>query len=138
MMLLGMYKNVWCVSRGRLSTKDLEGLYNRFLFQNRSGEHITMDFVSGLSRSKEGCDYIWVIVNRLTKSTHFLPIISTNKLCKLVKLFIEKIVRLHGVPVSIVSDRDPRFTTNFWASLYKSFGTKLHFSTTFILKQTVT
>lgn len=63
MMLLDMYKNVWCVSRGRLSTKDPEGLFNRFLFQNRSGEHITMDFVSGLSRSKEGCDYNWVIVN---------------------------------------------------------------------------
>lgn len=78
-----------------------------------------MDFLSGLSRSKEGCDYIWVIVNRLTKSTHFLLIISTNKLCKLVKLFVEEIVRLHGVPVSIVPDKDPRFATNFWALVEK-------------------
>ncbi|KAH9658349.1 Endonuclease [Citrus sinensis] len=79
-------------------------------------EHITMDFVSGLPRSRRGCDCIWVIVDRLTKSAHFLARKSTDNVGQLAKLFIKEIVRLHGVPVSIVSDRDPLFTSRFWAN----------------------
>lgn len=94
-------------------------------------EHITMAFVSGLPRSRKSCDSIWVIVDRLTKSAHFLPMKASDKLWKLGKLFIDEIVRLHGVPVSIVSDRDPRFTSNFWAGLQREFGTKLRLSTAF-------
>lgn len=94
-------------------------------------EHITMDFVSGLPRSRRGCDCIWVIVDRLTKSAHFLARKSTDNVGQLAKLFIKEIVRLHGVPVSIVSDRDPLFTSRFWASLHKELGTKLRFSTAF-------
>ncbi|KAH9665582.1 Endonuclease [Citrus sinensis] len=94
-------------------------------------EHITMDFVSGLPRSRRGCDCIWVIVDRLTKSAHFLARKSTDNVGQLARLFIKEIVRLHGVPVSIVSDRDPLFTSRFWASLHKELGTKLRFSTAF-------
>ncbi|KAH9792392.1 hypothetical protein KPL71_004095 [Citrus sinensis] len=90
-----------------------------------------MDFVSGLPRSRRGCDCIWVIVDRLTKSAHFLARKSTDNVGQLAKLFIKEIVRLHGVPVSIVSDRDPLFTSRFWASLHKELGTKLRFSTAF-------
>ena len=72
-----------------------------------------MDFVSGLSRLPKGHDAIWVIVDRLTKSAHFIPIRINYSLDQLAQLYIEEIVRLHGFPVSIVSDRDPRFTSRF-------------------------
>ncbi|XP_071939911.1 uncharacterized protein [Coffea arabica] len=71
-------------------------------------EHITMDFVTGLPRSQKGFDAIWVIIDRLTKSAYFLPVSMSFSLEKLVKLYTEEILRLHGIPVSIVSDRDPR------------------------------
>ena len=90
-----------------------------------------MDFVTGLLKSVKGHDAIWVIVDRLTKSSHFLPIKTTFSLDRLAQLYVMEIVRLHGVPVSIVSDRDPRFTSKFWNSLHKAMGTKLDFSTTF-------
>ena len=70
-------------------------------------------------------------MDRLTKSAHFLPIRQTHSLEKLVELYMNEIVRLHGVPVSIVSDRDPRFTSSFWKSLHRAMGTKLTFSTAF-------
>jgi hypothetical protein len=94
-------------------------------------EHISMDFVSGLPRSPKGHDTIWVIVDRLTKSAHFIPIRMNFSLDQLAQLYIEEIVRLHGIPVSIVSDRDPRFTSRFWKSLHKALGTNLNFSTAF-------
>ncbi|KAL0445246.1 UNVERIFIED_CONTAM: Transposon Ty3-G Gag-Pol polyprotein [Sesamum latifolium] len=94
-------------------------------------EKITMDFVVGLPRTLRKHDAIWVIVDRLTKSAHFLPIRQGDSLDKLAELYVAEIVRLHGVPVSIVSDRDPRFTSRFWGSLQRALGTKLHFSTAF-------
>ena len=90
-----------------------------------------MDFVIGLPRTQRQYDAIWVIVDRLTKSAHFLPVNVEDSLEKLAKLYVDEIVRLHGVPVSIVSDRDPRFTSRFWPSLQTVLGTRLHFSTTF-------
>ena len=83
-------------------------------------EKITMDFVTGLPRTQRQHDAIWVIVDRLTKSAHFLPVNVEDSLEKLAKLYVDEIVRLHGVPVSIVSDRDPRFTSRFWPSLQNS------------------
>ncbi|KAK2436723.1 hypothetical protein QL285_021695 [Trifolium repens] len=77
-------------------------------------EHITMDFVGGLPRNQRGQDSIWVIVDRLTKSAHFIPVKSTYKAPQYAAIFMEQIVRLHGVPLSIVSDRDPIFTSRFW------------------------
>ncbi|KAL2226202.1 UNVERIFIED_CONTAM: Transposon Tf2-12 polyprotein [Sesamum indicum] len=94
-------------------------------------EKITMDFVVGLPRTFKKHDAIWVIVDRLTKSAHFLPVRITDSLDKLAGLYISEIVRLHGIPISIVSDRDPRFTSRFWESLQRALGTKLHFSTAF-------
>ncbi|OMO91869.1 reverse transcriptase [Corchorus capsularis] len=91
-------------------------------------EHISMDFVMGLPRSTKGNNVIWVIVDRLTKSAHFLPIKSTTPLDKLAQMYVDEIVRLHGVPVSIVSDRDSRFVSKFWASLQRAMGTDLKFS----------
>ena len=94
-------------------------------------EHITMDFVVGLPRTQQGHDAIWVIVDRLTKSAHFLPVKVSYSLDKLAEVYIREVVRLHGVPFSIVSDRDPRFTSRFWPSLQHALGTKLKFSTAF-------
>ncbi|CAL9002596.1 unnamed protein product, partial [Prunus brigantina] len=94
-------------------------------------ERITMDFVFKLPRTQNKHDGVWVIVDRLTKSAHFLPVRANYTLNKLAKIFIDEIVRLHGVPVTIVSDRDPRFTSRFWAKLNEAFGTQLQFSTAF-------
>ena len=76
-------------------------------------EKITMDFVTGLPRTQRQHDAIWVIVDQLTKSAHFLPVNVEDSLETLAQLYVDEIVRLHGVPVSIVSDRDPRFTSRF-------------------------
>ena len=76
-------------------------------------EKITMDFVSGLLRPPKGHDALWVIVDRMTKTAHFLPIRMNYSLDKLAQLYVDDIVRLHGIPTSIVSDRDPRFTSHF-------------------------
>ena len=76
-----------------------------------------MDFDSGLPRTQRNHDAIWVTVDRLTKIAHFLVIRMDYSLESLAELYIKEIVRLHGIPVSIVSDRDPRFTSRFWGSL---------------------
>jgi hypothetical protein len=89
-----------------------------------------MDFVTGLSRTVCQKDAIWVIIDRLTKLVHFIPISEKDPLEKLSKIYVEEIVRLHGVPTSIVSDRDPRFTLKFWEQMQKQFGTTLRFNTT--------
>ena len=94
-------------------------------------EHITMDFVIGLPRTLGGNNAIWVIVDRLKKFAHFLPMKVNFSLDRLASLYVKEIVRMHGVPVSIVSDRDPRFTSRFWHSLQKALSTKLSFSTAF-------
>ena len=80
-------------------------------------EHVTMDFVVGLPRTLGGHDAIWVIVDRLTKSVHFLAIRNNFSLNRLAELYVDEIVKLHHMLVSIVSDRDPRFTFQFWPKL---------------------
>ena len=75
-----------------------------------------MDFVTHLPRTQQRHDAVWVIVDRLTKSTHFLAVQMTISLERFYQLYIREIVQLHGVPVSIVSDRDPRFIAHFWKS----------------------
>ena len=72
-----------------------------------------MDFMVGLSRCQSGYDAIWVIVDRLTKLAHFLPIKNSDSVEKLAELYVKEIARLHGTPILIVSDRDPRFTSRF-------------------------
>ena len=90
-----------------------------------------MDFVIGLPRTRSGVNAIWVIVDRLTKSAHFLSIRDTWGPKRLARLFIQEIVRLHGTPKSIVSDRDGRFTSNFWRAVHEALGTELKFSTSY-------
>ena len=76
-------------------------------------------------------DSIWVIVDRLTKSAHFLHVKTFYNADKLANLYVNKIVRLHGVPVSIIFDRDPKFTSRFWQSLQQTLGTELRLSSAY-------
>ncbi|GKC20657.1 putative reverse transcriptase domain-containing protein [Tanacetum coccineum] len=94
-------------------------------------ENITMDFINKLPRTSSGHDSIWVIVDRLTKSAHFLAIREDYKIERLARLYINEIVARHGVPVSIISDRDSYFTSRFWQSLQKALGTRLDLSTAY-------
>ncbi|GJV66322.1 putative reverse transcriptase domain-containing protein [Tanacetum coccineum] len=80
-------------------------------------ERITMDFVTKLPKTSIGHDTIWVIVDRLTKSAHFIPTRATDSMETLTRLYIKEIVSRHGVPISIISDRDSHFTSRFWQSL---------------------
>ena len=90
-----------------------------------------MDFVSGLPPTQDGKDAVWVIVDRMKKVAHFIPIRYKPNNGILARLYMEHIVRLHGVPLSIVSDRDPSFTSHFWGSLHQALGTRFNFSTTY-------
>ena len=92
-----------------------------------------MDFVVGLPLTGRKYDSIWVVVDRLTKSAHFLLVRTDCSLDKLEELYKREIVRLHGIPISIISDRDPRFTSRFWGKLQEALGTRLNFSTVFHL-----
>ena len=94
-------------------------------------DNISMDFVTHLPRSIRGHDSIWVIVNRLMKCAHFLSINQKMSVDKLEELYVREMVRLHGVPTSIVVARDPRFTSRFWKSLQKVLGTQLRMSSTY-------
>ncbi|KAL0545727.1 hypothetical protein IC582_015618 [Cucumis melo] len=94
-------------------------------------ESVSMDFITGLPKTLKDYTVIWVVVDRLTKSAHFVPGKSTYTASKWGQLYMTEIVRLHGVPVSIISDRDARFTSKFWKGLQLALGTRLDFSTAF-------
>nr|GEX37706.1 putative reverse transcriptase domain-containing protein [Tanacetum cinerariifolium] len=100
---------------------------------NHKWERITMDFIVGLSRTPSGYDSIWVIVDRLTKSAHFLPMKTTDSMEKLTQFYLKEIVCRHGVPISIISDKDSKFTSRFWRSL-EALGTRLDMSTAYHLE----
>ena len=87
-----------------------------------------MDFITGLPTSTKQNDTIMVVVDKLSKSTHFIPVKSTCKAIDITNVFMKGIFRLHGMPKEIVSDRDTKFTSNFWKSLMVGLETKLLFS----------
>jgi hypothetical protein len=91
-------------------------------------ETISMDFITGLPTSTKQNDAIMVVVDKLSKSAHFIPIKSTCKAIDIANIFMKEIFRLHGMPEEIVSDRDTKFTSNFWKSLMAGLKTKLLFS----------
>ncbi|GJR49778.1 putative reverse transcriptase domain-containing protein [Tanacetum coccineum] len=97
-------------------------------------ERIMMDFVTKLPRTSNGHDIIWVIVDRLTKSAHFIPTRETDSMETLTRLYIKEIVSRHGVPISIISDRDSHFTSRFWQSSQNALGTQLDMSTAYHLE----
>nr|GEZ45663.1 reverse transcriptase domain-containing protein [Tanacetum cinerariifolium] len=97
-------------------------------------DNITIDFITKLPKLSQGLDTIWVIVDRLTKSAHFLPIRENDPLDKLARLYLDRIVTRHETPVSIICDRDGRFTSNFWKTFQKALGTNLDISTAYHLE----
>nr|GEU34382.1 polyprotein, putative [Tanacetum cinerariifolium] len=94
-------------------------------------ERIAIDFITKLPRTRNGHDTIWVIMDRLTKSAHFLPIRKDFKMNKLARLYLNEIITRHGVPISIISDRDSHFTSRFWQSMQEALGTQLDMSTAY-------
>nr|KYP60677.1 Retrotransposable element Tf2 [Cajanus cajan] len=117
--------------KAKVEHQKLSGLMQQMEIPEWKWDSITMDFIVGLPRSARNSDAIWVIVDRLTKCAHFLPINIKWSLEKLTQLYVREIVRLHEVPSSIISDRDPRFTSRFWQSLHQALGTKLDVSSAF-------
>ena len=94
-------------------------------------EHITIDFVVGLLATQKGHNGVWVVVDRLTKTAHFLPFNIKWSVAQLARYYVREVVRLHGVPASIVSDRDARFTSRFWQSFQEAMGTELQMSSAY-------
>jgi hypothetical protein len=94
-------------------------------------EVVTMDFIMGFPRIGKLHDSIMVVVDKLTKTAHFIPLKTTHKAADVVDIFMKQVARLHRIPKTIVSDRDPKFTSNFWKGLFKGFRTNLNFSTAY-------
>lgn len=98
-------------SEGR--TSKVGGLLQLLSIPKWKWKYISMDFMMGLSKTRKNHDSIWVVVDRLTKSLHFLAMKVFDSVDHLARLYVREIVKLHGIPVSIVLDRDPQFTSRF-------------------------
>jgi hypothetical protein len=107
------------------------GLLQALPIPEKKWEVITMDFITGLPRMNKKHDSIMVVVDKLTKDAHFVPVKKTHTTTYIAKIFMKEIDRLHGIPRKIVSDRDTKFTSNFWSGLFKGFGTNINFITTY-------
>jgi hypothetical protein len=93
-------------------------------------EVVTMDFIMGLPRTGSQHDSIMVVVDKITKYAHFIPLKTTHKAVDVADIFMKEVAQLHEIPKTIVSDKDSKFTLNFWKGLFKGFRTNLNFSTT--------
>ncbi|MCH85656.1 hypothetical protein A2U01_0006505, partial [Trifolium medium] len=116
--------------RQKYLTSSPGGLLQPLPIPDRIWEDLSMDFITGLPKSK-GYEAILVIVDRLSKYAHFVPLKHPYTAKTIAEVFVREVVRLHGIPLSIVSDRDPVFMSNFWQELFKLQGTKLKMSTSY-------
>ena len=107
------------------------GLYTLSTVAEKPWTDINMDYVLGLPKTVKGYDSIFVVVARFSKMAHFIPCKKTSDVEHVAELFFKEIVRLHGLPRSIISDRDNKFVGYFWKTLWKKMGTELKFSSTF-------
>ena len=103
----------------------LPGKLHPLAIREMKWECISMDFVTGLPKVSGGFDSIFVVVDKLTKVAHFIPIRTSATTADIVQLFVKEIVQLHGILARIISDRDAKFTSNFWKAMLKSLGTLL-------------
>src|ERR1700676_5050035 len=132
---LGVKVNKYCISCGicqanKTNTQRPVGLLHPLPIPNRPWGSIGMDFIGPFPKSK-GYDYLWVVICRLTSMVHLTPVKTTITASKLASLYVKEIVRLHGLPDTIVSDRDSKFTSKFWSEVHCILGTKLLMSTVF-------
>lgn len=116
--------------KNKTLTMSLAGLSQLLALPNQVWEELTMDFIEGLPKS-DGMDIILVVVDRLSKYAHFIPLKDSFNARLVAELFIKEVVRLHGIPKSIVSDRDKVFVSNFWKELFKLQETDLQHSTAY-------
>ena len=116
--------------QAKASNRKPAGLLQPLAVPSAPFEQIGTDFITGLPKS-EGCDAVMTFVDRLTKAVHFVPCTKTVTAKQAARLFFNNIFRIHGMPKVIVSDRDPRFTSDFWRHLFNLVGTKLAMSTAF-------
>jgi hypothetical protein len=107
------------------------GLLEYFSIPEWKWEVVTMDFITKFLRTTKKHDYIMVMVEKFTKYSHFIPVKSMHKEIDIVDIFMHEVARLHGVPKTIMSDKDSKFTLNFWKGLFKVFGKNMNFSTTY-------
>ncbi|KAL4326156.1 hypothetical protein GQ457_11G030770 [Hibiscus cannabinus] len=126
-----MFLGVSLIKNVKVEHQASTGLLQPLKFPQWKWERTTMYFVTGLPITPRKNDAVWVIVDRLTKSAHFIPIRVNMSSDILAEMYIREVIRLHGVHISIVSHRDPKFTSRFWKSLQKALNTRVNLSTTF-------
>lgn len=133
----GMKKNVaeylaWCLECQQIKAEHQHpaGLLQPLPILEWKWETISMDFIIGLPRTKKNNDFIMVVVDKLSKLAHFIPMQSTYRVGQIAHIFMQSVFKLHGLPKTIISNRDVKFTLAFWR-IFVELGTQLNFSTTY-------
>jgi hypothetical protein len=118
----------------KVEQKHPTGLLQPFPILEWMWEFVIIDFITKLPRTSKKHESIMVVVDNLTKASYFIPVKSAHKETNIVDIYTRKIVRLHGVPKTILSHRDSKFTSNFWKGVFKGFGTNMNFRRTYHLE----